>query len=290
MVYNRKYIDKYILYRKIRKEDNVAIFCDKYLQKFLIEVGDKMKISKDNLKNIVLYYNTVNCPLFNGRLNNKSELSNSGNLRSFPSIGLPMSFKYIYFDETSFDNLVIDGKEIEMASDSPEGVEFRRQLLLTEDAKKFVLARQLCYLQSNVFEVVDTIKILSFYGLFQALYFMRNTAFGASGSTILRAIVYTGLSVAVYFLQRELGEAYNARESYKADQVAADIGPRYFSGAIEFYSKMIKSNKLLYEMGFTGKVNKMGNEHSGIFTNYGWINSHSRIHQLISFDGGKQQE
>lgn len=56
-----------------------------------------------------------------------------------------------------------------MPSDSPEGVEFRRQLLLTEDAKKFVLARQLYYLQSSVYEVVDTIKIVSFYGLFQVL-------------------------------------------------------------------------------------------------------------------------
>nr|AFJ24784.1 hypothetical protein [Schmidtea mediterranea] len=282
-VYNREFFDKVVIWKTISIENQKTTFCNDYLRKLLIQVGTDMNIPRETLENIVIYYNSVNCPLFNGTINELSTPFFTINCKSIPCIGLPIFFKHKYFNDCTYDKLVLDGKVIDVEADSPEGVEFRSQMLLTEDAKKFALARQLYYLQSNIDLIKAGGKIVAAYLAYQVSFIFYRFSKLSTLKPAYTALPFIGVIwLSAYTLQKHVIEAYSDSIHYAADEAAGNLGTRYHSGGIEFYSKVIKYNRIMHRWGFTSKFNKIGNDVYPKLFRYSYVNSYTRIGKMLN--------
>lgn len=128
---------------------------------------------------------------------------------------------------------------------SPEGEEYTESLLLSDDAKKFSIARELF--------LVDTFRPVARITLF----FMSCTlAISASRGSVIRwrlnerhisqripfYILSGVLGYGTYRLSSSISDQYYAQ---KVDKRAKDLGPAYEAGAEEYYLKRALRHKIL---------------------------------------------
>lgn len=160
-------------------------------------------------------------------------------------IGIPSNFNSSPGDLTGITDrtIVINGKEVEW--DSETGSALKNTLVLSEDAQKFAVAREVArlecagpVLQAAVAPTclagawIYSVALKQIFGLF-------------AGSVILRAAVNTlalGLGAASYILA---SDAVNQRLEFHSDRRAASLSRSYAKGGVEFYEKILERNKTL---------------------------------------------
>ncbi len=158
-------------------------------------------------------------------------------------------------------------------ADKEVGESFRNSLCLSEEARKFALAREIIKTKRNAtaFSVLlaPVVTIVNFCGVFTAHVFLP-----------LPLIANIPL-VGVFFLilyQFMMGVT-NEGEDLTADEKASQLGEEYVRGGVEFYEKTIQKNVALRKiMGRRGEqmYTYYGNETAGLMYSSGANNTQKR--------------
>jgi hypothetical protein len=168
----------------------------------------------------------------------------STHLRTGSIVGLPANFAYRSIDDIDKTKLQIGQKLINW--DSPEGKLFADSLILSDNAKRFVIARQVNYLKS--LQVYIDNGFLVFFSLLA--YWAGHAAnvllhLKRKLPTWLRVGAYAcfaSIGVTLYFLAKD---EYFCFLDDKADKRAGEFGKDYMAGGLEYYSKELQRNKAL---------------------------------------------
>ncbi|MCJ8732247.1 hypothetical protein PDJAM_G00209250 [Pangasius djambal] len=160
-------------------------------------------------------------------------------------IGIPSNFNSSPDDLSGITNrtILINGKEVQW--DSETGSSLKNALVLSEDAQKFAMAREVARLEcaGPVLHAavaptclagawIYSVALKQIFGLF-------------ARSVILRAGVNTlalGLGAVSYFLA---SDAVNQWLEFHSDRRAASLSHNYTKGGVEFYEKILVRNKTL---------------------------------------------
>jgi len=139
-------------------------------------------------------------------------------------------------------------------------------MLLTDIEKKFVLARQLGYLDTQNVIVGVVQKLFCFGGAFaaghvaayqQGLFREKNNI---PRVNLRIGVFYSVFSLAGYVFYSLMSDAYNCHLDKHADKYAATLGPEYAQAGLSYYNKMLAGNIAL--RGLSEKAEKL-------FTPYG---------------------
>lgn len=166
-------------------------------------------------------------------------------LPSGAQIGIPSNFNSTPGDLLGITNrtVLINGKELEW--DSETGGVLRNALVLSEDAQKFAMAREVAQLECAgpvlLAAVVPTclagtwifsVALKQIFGLFA-----RAVIFRAAANTFA-----LGLGALSYFLA---SDSVNQWLEFHSDRRAAGLSHNYAKGGAEFYEKILARNKTL---------------------------------------------
>ncbi|KFM80931.1 Transmembrane protein 177, partial [Stegodyphus mimosarum] len=157
-------------------------------------------------------------------------------------VGIPIIFEDM--KDINFKDLKVQGKDtIDWVVD---GQDLLKALTLSDDAKKFALMREIY--SCNFQHVFDNAIIGAFCILGPAIMAQRlNVRRDAFKTARLRTrslwyAVYFSVGFLFYQLIKGPFEHLHAQ---KNDQLAAETGPMYLNGGIEFYRKLLLRNKAL---------------------------------------------
>lgn len=166
-------------------------------------------------------------------------------LPSGAQVGIPSNFKSTRDDLSGITNrtILVNGKEVDW--DSETGSRLKDALVLSGDAQKFALAREVARLEcaGPVLHAavaptclagawIYSVAVKQIFGLF-------------ARSVLLRAAVNVlalGLGAVSYFLG---ADAVNQWLELHSDWRAAGLSRDYAKGGVEFYEKILERNKIL---------------------------------------------
>ncbi|KAL5007678.1 hypothetical protein ScPMuIL_016484 [Solemya velum] len=186
-------------------------------------------------------------------------------------IGVPVSFNYKTTSDVDRMHLKLNNEGIEWESDA--GHKLLESVVLSENARKFALCRELHYSHSQHVHIKSGIVSLSalvayFPGfLFNRMYKLRertNLLFRLSMYSVCAGI---GMLFCVSVIDR-----YNWHRDKRADRKAAETSKELCEGGAEFYSKLLQRNVAIREL--------MGSAGAKVYTPYGneihsiWRNPH----------------
>ncbi|KAK3591143.1 hypothetical protein CHS0354_040210 [Potamilus streckersoni] len=187
-------------------------------------------------------------------------------------IGIPWNFQYKSISEigNSVQNLSHrPDKKIDW--DTKLGQELLQNCILSRNAKKFGIAREMMYVRSWSVHIEVANQSFSSLGYFFTVNFL-NEKFKLSTNTKFwfRVIIYSLCGIlwsTVYFL---IKDRYNWQLDQQADRKAAEISKEVAEGGVEFYDKILKRNMCMRQMlgpEFERKYTARGNEVLGTFRN-----------------------
>jgi hypothetical protein len=156
----------------------------------------------------------------------------------------------------------VDTKPVEWGSD--DGKLLQHAIVLSENAQKFAIARELSHL--------DTYHVYN-YGLIPSIalllqYFLSATAndkfYGHFKPKSFRYSVYAIIGIFTYGIYATGTDALTRYYENSADSRAAALGLNYARGGVEYYTKMVQRNMALREL--------MGSRGESLFTKFGNYN------------------
>ncbi|XP_036397068.1 transmembrane protein 177 [Megalops cyprinoides] len=160
-------------------------------------------------------------------------------------IGIPANFNSTLDDSAGITNRVIfiNGKEVEWDSDS--GAALKEALLLSPEAQKFAVAREVARLESGGPVLHAAVAPACLAGVCVYGVALKQIFGLYSGPAVLRGLVNVlavALGAASYFLT---SDALSQWLDYSSDRKAASISKDYAKGGVEFYDKILSRNKTL---------------------------------------------
>lgn len=167
----------------------------------------------------------------------------STGLRWGAAVGLPQTFSLAGAQELAGSGFAVGGKKVDW--ESREGVLLSDGLRLSPAAQRFAIARELWHVRgSQVWQDggVGATALFATYMLGRAL--NRKLGFFERPRT-LRLMMYSLVSLfgtAVWITATDLVQHY--RDS-QADMAAAQLGPAFAWGGVEFYEKNLERNRAL---------------------------------------------
>jgi hypothetical protein len=190
-----------------------------------------------------------------------------GFLAGFPKIILFESTK-----EVQLDKLTVGKKNLSPEQQlSKSAQDLKNSLVLSENAKKFLIARELnrgLLVIPGIEEKYMMIFLPMMYSLHVYVYNHLNLG---SASRISR-LIWTGISLlfpsVVYITARNIQKDSNEQ---RVDVAACSLGPTYAAGGIEWYSKLIMRHLAMRDLlpNDQGKLqyNLAGEEYQPLFIN-----------------------
>ncbi|KAI4893729.1 hypothetical protein NFI96_024904 [Prochilodus magdalenae] len=169
-------------------------------------------------------------------------------------IGIPANFNSTPEDASGITNrtILINGREVEW--DSEVGAALRNALVLSLDAQKFAMAREVTRLDCGGPLLQAAVAPACLAGAWIYSVGLKQIFGLLAGSLILRAgvnVVALGLGAVSYFLA---SDAVNQWLEYRSDKQAARVSRNYAKGGVEFYEKILSRNKTLrFLMGPKGE-------------------------------------
>ncbi|KAM8934850.1 transmembrane protein 177 [Pelodytes ibericus] len=149
--------------------------------------------------------------------------------------------------------LMVNGKGVDWSSE--EGVCLRDALFLSTEAKKFSLAREALYAQSNGPVIKSLVAPICFSGVCLSSVAVKQLLGLYAGPILLRGLYNVGvvlLGLAGYFL---CDDAITQWLDYRTDRKVATISKHYANGGLEFYDKILARNRTLRRiMGKQGET------------------------------------
>lgn len=175
-------------------------------------------------------------------------------------VGIPVHFRYRTKDDVETDKIILNNKTIDWTSEA--GQQLLESLVLSENARQFAIARELFYLRSHHIQIRPLMIGMSMF----TAYWMgaaANMTFNLSHRlpVVSRGIVYTFFASIGATLYCLASDNYSWFRDRKADQKAAELGPGYAAGGLEFYSRLLLRNMALRKL--------MGPEGGKRYTAYG---------------------
>ncbi|XP_072541372.1 transmembrane protein 177 isoform X2 [Salminus brasiliensis] len=166
-------------------------------------------------------------------------------LPSGAQIGIPANFNGTADDLSGITNrtIVINGKKVEW--DSEVGTALKNALLLSRDAQKFAMAREVSRLECGGLLLQAAVAPACLAGAWFYSVTLKQVFRHFAGSLIFRAgvnVVALGLGAVAYFFA---SDATTHWLEYHSDKQAASLSRDYAKGGVEFYDKILSRNKIL---------------------------------------------
>lgn len=216
---------------------------------------DDLKLSQDRKEKLQLF-NACD-----------SDIHSAGSLRSrFGAlVGIPMNFAYEKIDVIKNIDLFLNNKPIDFSKQVSKY--YLNSLILSENAQKFAMAREIILLQRNpgyvflqlIFHIVAA--ALLYAAIYKKLKFDRRKKL----YTHLFTFVCYSLTILTWFPTINF---INYESDRHVDLLVSKLGPEYIQGGKEFYGKLLNRNIALRTL--------LGDEGKKLFT----ING-DRTHFLI---------
>lgn len=180
-------------------------------------------------------------------------------------VGIPFSFENI--EDINFGELKIAGKEsVDWIID---GQDLIKALTISDSAKKFALMREVY--SCNFSLILQNATINSVFILMMARFIqvmnVRMKAFERF-SLKKRSTYYILFYCVGYLMYRCMKDPLKHLSDKEADRLAAEIGPDYLNGGIEYYKKTLLKHKALRDLSdsqFKNAFDEQGNENYFIF-------------------------
>ncbi|XP_064617289.1 transmembrane protein 177-like [Liolophura sinensis] len=193
------------------------------------------------------------------------------NTRKGGIVGIPANFKYLSTDNVERNKVVLNNKGVDWNSSA--GEKLAEAMVLSDNAKKFAIAREIFTIKSYFYAVDALLASFSFLGSYSFGYFInRKMGLREKLPMVVRGGLYTGfacLGLLTYVLVRD---AYNCRQDRKLDQKAGTLMPALALGGVEYYTKLLQRNIALREL--------LGNSGSSLYTAYGNVTQSWRTPKL----------
>ena len=189
---------------------------------------------------------------------------------TFPFSGIPYSFSYQNAADIDISKLISDYRIVNNL-DGINREKFLSLLVLSDNAKKFALARELKFITSKYVHIDGLVPLACFgFGVISAAVMNRSQYFNITRTKpTFRFLVYTVIACFALQLNQQTLKSYFKDLHLSSDRDAAKMGKEYVMGGIEYTSKLLKRNKLLRELnGKTGEetYTPIGDEIPGYFS------------------------
>uniref|UniRef100_A0A8C8SLC3 Transmembrane protein 177 n=1 Tax=Pelusios castaneus TaxID=367368 RepID=A0A8C8SLC3_9SAUR len=160
-------------------------------------------------------------------------------------VGIPPNFNSTAEDKQGIVNhvVVINGRKVDWESE--EGLALKNALILSPEAQKFSIAREVVYLQCNSPLVRAAVPPACLAGTCLSAVAVKQLLGLYSGPIVFRGIyniTVAAIGLVGYFLAYD---AVNHALDYRSDRKAATISKEYARGGVEFYDKILSCNRTL---------------------------------------------
>ncbi|KOC60212.1 Transmembrane protein 177 [Habropoda laboriosa] len=227
------FLDKY---RKIRARygfDDLEIPLRDNIKRRCQEVLDDINLSEKDRERIQ-FFNNHDINVFH-----------AGTIRTKYGaiIGIPVNFQYEDADSISEQTLSIQDVQIDWNTSAAK--QFRRSLILSENAQKFALAQQVLtvkepdVLYNTAFATIDAALGVTFYDIIYSVFKLDKQR--QMNRFVYMIIVAVGCTFCWLLVKDELN---NYRE-LQVNNELSQLGPKYIQGGIEYYQKLLDRNKAL---------------------------------------------
>lgn len=180
-------------------------------------------------------------------------------------LGIPFTFEPI--EDINFGELKLVGREtIDWVID---GQDLIKAMTISDNAKKFALMREIY--SCDFSHILENAAIGAFCVLIPArLAQVMNTKMKTFErfSFKRRCVWYMGFYAIGFFFYRSFKDPLKHLSDKEADRLAAETGPDYLNGGIEYYKKAMQRNKALRDLSgsrFKNKFDEHGNENYFLF-------------------------
>ncbi|XP_053997816.1 transmembrane protein 177 [Hylaeus anthracinus] len=175
-------------------------------------------------------------------------------------VGIPMNFDYESVDTINKNDIILNDKPIPWHQQ--EAKDFLESLVLSENAKKFALAREILKVREHSIEM-DTISCLGHFLLLFFIYDTFHKRMVLSERKVARFMIASAVCVGGIASFFGLYNSNQYTNDFKVDTKLSKLGPEYIEGGKEFYEKLLKRNIALRTLlGKNGEklFTKNGNE------------------------------
>lgn len=160
-------------------------------------------------------------------------------------IGIPANFNSSEEDSTGITDrtIFINGRTVDWSS--APGSALRAALVLSEQAQKFAVAREVARLDSCFPALSAAVAPLCLAGVWAYSVALKHMFSLHTGPVLIRAGVNAlslGLGAVTYLMA---SDAVGHYVDYNSDRRAAAVAPGYAKGGVEFYEKMLSRNRTL---------------------------------------------
>lgn len=202
------------------------------LDKLCTEVLKKVKIARSNKDSYKFILVAGDEPFHWG----------SGESAGDVLIGLPWNFCYKSVDDINLKDIRVFGDQV-VNWDSRNGKKLLETLVLNEKEQKFAIAHEIC-MTNNYRRLTTPVSFVLcvFFGVFVRGIIDKHPKFAKLSPLAQRAGKIGGFVVGLvnFIILRNTLNMYYQSES---DKRAADTGPEYYDGALEYYTKMLQRGK-----------------------------------------------
>ncbi|XP_060117577.1 transmembrane protein 177 [Heteronotia binoei] len=160
-------------------------------------------------------------------------------------VGVPVSFGETADDEHGIVNrvVVVEGKEVDWKS--PEGLALKEALILSLEAQKFAIAREVMYLQNNSPLIHAAVAPVCLAGTYISAVAVKQLLGLYSGPVVLRGLYNVAVAMIGFVGYCLSYNTVSHAVDYRTDRSTATISTDFAKGGVEFYNKTLARNKIL---------------------------------------------
>lgn len=168
-------------------------------------------------------------------------------IRTGAIVGVPFHFRYQ--EKSDIDKNRLTLKNVSIDWNSEEGEKFADSLILSDNAKKFAIAREIYYVLGHHINIDCGLMILNFgagycgYYALRELYQLKHRIRLFSRMTILGAFGMAAMGTYSF-----MSDVFQRRRDKNALMKTSQLGNDFVEGGIEFYTKLLQRNSALYHL------------------------------------------
>ncbi|OXA57751.1 transmembrane protein 177 [Folsomia candida] len=159
------------------------------------------------------------------------------------AIGIPRNYSYKTQADLERNDIIVDGNNVEWGSDG--GQLLQEALVLSENAQKFGIARDICMSDTHY---VYSRGIMGSSSIMLYFFLSRNAndmLYGLYKPRSFRTVVYSGLSLFCFGIWAVSSDLLTKFYENYADKRAGSLNLSYAKGGVEFYSRTLQRNMAL---------------------------------------------
>ncbi|KAK4305697.1 hypothetical protein Pmani_022423 [Petrolisthes manimaculis] len=211
-----------------------------------------------NLRQITAY-TIYGYDLFHAGSMTKAFWENKEKEKTKAIIGIPQSFAFT--SEHDFDTRGILINQQQVPWSTPAGQSLKQSLVLSPEAKKFAICREMMSVNTNEPFILGTLaatNMLMMYLLASGVNRTQNFYVRPRSLRLTWYALVGSFGAAMWTL---IKDSTTLNHENSADQQAASVSPSYTQGGLEFYEKILQRNIALREL--------MGKEGENMYTAFG---------------------